>query len=75
MLSKEISSRTVGGSYAISEEEAKEQLKPFVEEGKRLRNEILADMRANPTSYPAGSGIVLLNMTDDQLAEFGFFRI
>lgn len=59
LLSKEISSRVVGGGIALTEEEAKKQLEPFVEEGERLRNEILADMRANPTAYPTGSGIDL----------------
>lgn len=73
VMSKEMSTRTVGGvGYVISEEEAKELLAPFVEEGKRLREKVLADMRDNPRDYPAGAGIELLNMTDDQLAEFGY---
>lgn len=72
LLSQEISSRAVGGGIVLTEEEAKKQLEPFVEEGKRLRDEILVDMRANPTAYPTGSGLELMNMTDDQLAEFGF---
>lgn len=72
LYEQEIRTRDVGGVPAMTEEKAKELLDPYIEEGKNVREQILADMRANPTDYPIGSGIELSQMSDDQLAELGF---
>ena len=72
LYEQEVRTRAVGGESAITEEQARELLEPYIEEGKNVREQILADMRANPTDYPIGSGIELSQMSDDQLAELGF---
>ena len=56
LYEQEVQTRSVGGDLAITEEQARETLQPFIEEGERVRQEILADMNANPMDYPIGSG-------------------
>ena len=72
MLERDIRTRVVGGVPAVSEEEAREALLPLIEEGKRLREEIMKEVRKNPTEYPADSVLELANMTEDELAAFSF---
>lgn len=69
---QDVRTREVGGTPAMTEEKARDLLQPYIEEGKNVREQILADMRVNPTDYPIGSGIELMKMSDDQLAELGF---
>lgn len=65
-----VSKTDVGG--VLTEDAAKEKLAPFLEEGKRMCQVILDDMMRNPMDYPHGAAIDIMNMSDDQIAEFGF---
>ncbi len=71
LYEQEVQTRSVGGDLAITEEQARETLQPFIEEGERVRQEILADMNANPMDYPIGSGIELMQLEDEHLAKLG----
>lgn len=72
LYEQEVQTRSVGGELSMTEEQARETLQPFIEEGERVRQEILADMNANPMDYPIGSGIELMQLEDEHLAELGF---
>lgn len=64
--------RAVAGETVINEEECRQKLLPYINEGKRIQQRILNDMIANPQDYPIGSGQELMAMTDAQLAELAF---
>lgn len=69
---QDVRTREVGGTPAMTEEKARELLQPYIEEGKNVREQVLADIRVNPSDYPFGFAIKLGQMSDDQLAELGF---
>lgn len=71
LLTKEIETRNATGESAISEDEAKEVLTVFTEEGKRLRDEILNDVRRNPDMYTVNIEDSLMDISEECLAEYG----
>lgn len=72
LVSLEIATKAVGEDSVITEKNAKEVFTPFMVEGERLRNEILADMKINPNSYTQNEIDSLMSFTDYQLAVLGF---
>lgn len=64
MMEMDIRTREVGGTPAVSEEDAEKELQPLIVEGKRLRDIILNDISNNMSEYPSGSSSLLLEMSD-----------
>lgn len=66
-----IFTRAVGGELALTEEQAKEYLQPFIEEGERIRDQLYEELKANPMDYPIGSAVMLSELEGPQLAQLG----
>lgn len=72
MYEDEIRTRSVNGEDTITETQVAEVLAPFIEEGKFVRQQIIADIRDNPSDYSLDAEAVLTQMQDEHLAELGF---
>lgn len=72
MYEDEIRTRSVNGEDTITEKQVAEVLAPFIEEGKFVRQQIIADIRDNPSDYSSDAETVLTQIQDEHLAELGF---
>lgn len=69
---KKVHTRTRSGIEELTEEEAMEILNPLYEEGLNLQEQILTNIKANPSEYTSSDVYIIESLQEEQLAMLAY---